>query len=158
MTDQKWRRLAEPQDAEDIASLVNAAFRAERFFTDDDRTNPEKVRALLQKGKFILAEEAEELAGCVYVEVRGQRGYLGLLAVDPVRQGSGLGSFLIAAAEEHCRAAGCRFMDLTLVNLRTELPGYYQRHGYVENGTEPFVTEARLKQPCHLVRMTKPLV
>jgi GNAT superfamily N-acetyltransferase len=158
MTDQKWRRLAEPQDAEDIASLVNAAFLSERFFTDDNRTNPEKVRALLQKGKFILAEEAGGLAGCVYVEVRGQRGYFGLLAVDPVRQGSGLGSFLIAAAEEHCRAAGCRFMDLTLVNLRTELSGYYQRHGYVENGTEPFVTDARLKLPCHLVKMTKLLV
>ena len=75
------------------------------------------------------------LAGCVYAELRGERGYFGLLAVDPQRQRCGIGARLIAAAEEHCRAAGCRFMDLTFVNLRQELPGYYRSLGYVENGT-----------------------
>ena len=64
-------RTAEPEDAEGIARLVNAAFRPERFFIDQDRTNSEKVRALLQKGKFLLLEQAGALAGCVYVERRG---------------------------------------------------------------------------------------
>ena len=151
-------RMAQLQDVENIARLVNAAFRPERFFIDHDRTNPEKVRELLQKGKFLLAEEAGALAGCVYMEVRGERGYFGLLAVDPALQRSGLGSRLVAAAEEYCRAAGCQFMDLTIVNLRTELPGFYHRLGYVESGTLPFPSEQEANQPCHLVRMSKPLV
>ena len=151
-------RIADSADAENISHLVNAAFRPERFFIDADRTNPEKVRALLPKGKFLLAEKDGVLVGCVYVEVRAERGYFGLLAVDPARQRAGMGSRLIDAAEQYCRAAGCRFMDLTLVNLRKELPGYYRRRGYVENGTLPFPDDQHPpKMPCHLVKMFKPL-
>jgi len=150
-------RTAQLADSENIARLVNAAFRPERFFIDADRTNPEKVRALLQKGEFLLAEEKDALAGCIYVELRGERGYFGLLAVHPARQRSGLGARLVAAAEEYCRAAGCQFMDLTIVNLRTELPGFYHRLGYVESGTLPFPSDQQANQPCHLVRMSKPL-
>jgi GNAT superfamily N-acetyltransferase len=151
-------RAAESADAENIARLVNAAFRLERFFIDGDRTNPDKVRALLEKGKFLLAEEAGTLVACVYVELCGERGYFGLLAVDPARQRAGMGSRLIEAAEEYCRAAGCHFMDLTVVNLRKELPGYYKRLGYAENGTLPFPEDQYPpKMPCHLVKMSKPL-
>ncbi|MGA8860760.1 MAG: GNAT family N-acetyltransferase [Candidatus Sulfotelmatobacter sp.] len=151
-------RAADPGDAENISYLVNAAFRPERFFIEADRTNPDKVRALLEKGKFLLAEDAGALVACVYVEVRGERGYFGLLAVDPARQRSGMGSRLIGAAEQHCRAAGCRFMDLTIVNLRGELPAYYRRRGYVENGTLPFPDDQHPpKMPCHLVKMFKRL-
>jgi N-acetylglutamate synthase-like GNAT family acetyltransferase len=150
-------RTAKGEDAENIARLVNAAFRVERFFTDGDRTSPEKVHALLRKGKFLLAEEAGALAACVYLELRGDRGYFGLLAVDPALQHSGLGSRLVAAAEEECRAADCQFMDLTIVNLRAELPGFYHRLGYAENGSLPFPPDQHTNQPCHLVKMTKPL-
>jgi ribosomal protein S18 acetylase RimI-like enzyme len=150
-------RVAEPEDAEDIACLVNTAFRPERFFIDADRTNPEKVRALLQEGRFLLVEQGGTLAGCVYVELRGERGYFGLLAVDPQFQRAGLGSRLISVAEEYCRAEGCQFMDLTIVNLRTELPAFYRRLGYAESGTLPFPSDQQANQPCHLVKMTKPL-
>jgi N-acetylglutamate synthase-like GNAT family acetyltransferase len=151
-------RTAESTDAENIARLVNTAFRPERFFIDADRTNPDKVRALLEKGKFLLAEEAGVLIACVYVELRGERGYFGLLAVDPTRQRNGMGSRLIEAAEQYCRAAGSNFMDLTTVNLRKELPGYYRRRGYMESGTLPFHADQHPpKIPCHLVKMSKPL-
>ncbi len=150
-------RMAQPDDAENIARLVNTAFRPERFFTEGDRTDPEKVRELLHKGKFLLAEEAGKLTGCVYVELRDDRGYFGLLAVEPASQRSGLGSRMIAAAEDYCRAADCRFMDLTIVNLRTELPRFYHRLGYTESGTLPFPRDQHTNQPCHLVKMSKPL-
>jgi N-acetylglutamate synthase-like GNAT family acetyltransferase len=151
-------RTAESADAESIAQLVNAAFRPERFFIDADRTNPDKVRELLEKGKFLLAEDDGKLLACVYVELRGERGYFGLLAVDPARQRVGAGSRLIEAAEDYCRAAGCRFMDLTVVNLRKELPGYYRQRGYAENGTLPFPSDQYPpKMPCHLIKMSKNL-
>ncbi|HEV8048573.1 MAG TPA: GNAT family N-acetyltransferase [Terriglobales bacterium] len=151
-------RMAQLGDAENIARLVNTAFRAESFFTNGDRTNPEKIRDLLQKGKFLLLEESGRLAGCVYVELRGDRGYFGLLAVDPALQRSGLGSCMIAAAEDYCRAADCRFMDLTIVNLRTELPAFYNRLGYTQSGTLPFPRDQHTNQPCHLVMMSKALL
>jgi N-acetylglutamate synthase-like GNAT family acetyltransferase len=150
-------RTAELEDAENIARLVNDAFRPERFFSNGDRTSPEKVRALMPKGKFLLVEEADALIGCVYIEVLGERGYFGLLAIDPARQRSGLGSRLVAIAEEECRSAGCRFMDLTIVNLRKELPGFYRHRGYVENGTLPYPSDLQSNLPCHLVKMSKAL-
>lgn len=150
-------RFAEAADIEAIAALVNAAFRPERFFIDADRTNPQQVAALLRKGKFILLFEGEVQVGCVYAELREDRGYFGLLAVDPRRQRSGLGGQLIAAAEDYCRKTGCRFMDLTFVNLRPELPGYYRRFGYLENGVLPFPPDQIPNQPVHLVRMSKTL-
>lgn len=152
-------RTGTPSDSDDIARLVNDAFRRERFFIDGDRTNPGKIRALFQKGKFLLAEESGTLVGCVYVELRGERGYFGLLSVDPKRQRDGLGSRLMEFAENDCRAAGCRFMDLTMVNLRAPLYSYYGNRGYVEDGTLPFPKEQHPpKIPCHLVKMTKPLM
>jgi GNAT superfamily N-acetyltransferase len=150
-------RTAEAADAPAIARLVNTAFVSERFFIDGNRTDPEKVAALLQKGKFLLLFENGELVGSIYTEIRGERGYFGLLAVDPRRQRSGIGARLIAAAEALCRSAGCRFMDFTFVNVRKELPGYYQRFGYVESGTAPFPADQVAKMPVHLVRMSKPL-
>jgi GNAT superfamily N-acetyltransferase len=141
---------AQPADAEAISCLVNHAFRSERFFIDEDRTSACKVRELLQQGTFLLAREDGVLAGCVYAELRGERGYFGLLAVDPTMQRSGLGSRLMDAAEQYCREAGCQFMDLTVVNLREELPEFYRRRGYAESGsgTEPFPAAARAKMPC----------
>jgi GNAT superfamily N-acetyltransferase len=148
---------AEATDAPAIARLVNEAFRPERFFSDADRTDPVKVAALLHKGKFFLLFDQEALVGCVYAEIRGERGYFGLLAVDPKRQRSGIGGQLIAAAEQYCRAAGCRFMDLTFVNVRHALPAYYERFGYAENGTLPFPADQVTKMPVHLVQMSKAL-
>ena len=150
-------RVAQIEDATNISLLVNDAFRPERFFIDADRTNPDKVRALLDKGKFLLAENDGKLAGCIYVELKGERGYFGLLAVDPTLQRSGLGSQLVAEAEQICLSAGCHVMDLTIVNLRKELPAFYRRLGYTESGTLPFPSDQQANQPCHLVRMSKPL-
>jgi N-acetylglutamate synthase-like GNAT family acetyltransferase len=96
-------RLAEMRDVAAIVEIINAAFRVERFFIGRDRTDADSVRTLMATGQFILAEDSERLAGCVYVELRKERGYFGLLSVDPARQKSGLGTGLIAAAENYFR-------------------------------------------------------
>jgi N-acetylglutamate synthase-like GNAT family acetyltransferase len=150
-------RTADASDAEAIARLINAAFQVERFFLEADRIDIEEVRTRLATGQFILAEANDALAGCVYVEPAAERAYLGLLSVDPALQRSGIGRLLVDAAEDHCRAAGCHFMDLRIVNLRTELPPFYRKLGYAENGTAPFPENARPKLPCHFLIMSKRL-
>ena len=89
-------RSAGERDVEAIVRLINTAFLVERSFIERDRTNPEIVRALMDKGKFLLADDGPSLAACVYVELRGERGYLGMLSVDPSRQRMGLGRQLLA--------------------------------------------------------------
>ena len=150
-------RIAEAADAAAVTRLINNAFQVERYFLGADRIGLEEVRARFDRGKFILAEEDGQLTGCVYVESGGQRAYLGLLSVEPSLQSAGRGKQLMDAAEDHCRAAGCRVMDLRVVNLRTELPPFYRKLGYVETGAMPFPEEVHTIVPCHLLIMSKPL-
>jgi GNAT superfamily N-acetyltransferase len=151
-------RIAEIEDAEAIVLVINAAFRpAEGFVFDSDRIDLDAVRDLVNKGTFLIADDHATLCGCVYVERRGDRSYLGLLSVDPQRQKTGLGAKLMAAAETHCAEAGSRHMDLQVVSLRTEMYGFYHRWGYAETGTEPLPPGLNPKLPCHFVKMSKPL-
>jgi predicted N-acetyltransferase YhbS len=151
-------RVATPADAQKITALINAAFRiVEEFFLDGNRITLAEVQASFASGAFLVACDDDVVSGCVYLEPRGERAYLGLLSVDPARQQSGLGSRLMAAGEEYCRALGAQFMDIYIVNLRTELPAFYRQRGYVENGTTPFPADVPTKQPCHFINMSKPL-
>jgi GNAT superfamily N-acetyltransferase len=150
-------RVAEISEAEGIVCLINAAFSIEKFFVDGERISVEQVRSMFSNGEFLLVDGDGPLAGCVYVEQRGERAYFGLLSIDPAMQRTGLGSRLVAAAEEWARAKGCRFMDLRIVNLREELPVFYRKLGYVEDGTDPFPEETPTKMPCHFVNMSRVL-
>jgi len=150
-------RTAEEGDAEAIARLVNAAFLVEQFFIERDRTNPATVRGLMKKGRFLLAEDGPVLAGSIYMELRGDRGYFGMLSVDPSRQGTGVGRRLVTAVEQAFLDAGCKFSDLKIVDVRTELNTLYRRWGYVETGTARYDDPTPTKIPVHFITMSKPL-
>ena len=150
-------RFAEPSEAPALSRLINAAFAVESFFKIGDRTSEEDVREHLAKGRFLITEESGSLIGCIYVEMNGDRGYLGMLSVDPAKQRLGIGSRLTAAAEEFCRESGCRFADLAVVNLREELPAIYEKLGYRVTGSGPFPEDKLVKVPCHFFRMSKEL-
>jgi predicted N-acetyltransferase YhbS len=162
-------RIAQREDAEEITTVINSAFRdAEKFFVEGDRVDVAEVRNFLSTGKFLLAESEHTLLGCVYVEPNHvdsdrssaqsrDRAYLGLLAVGPAHQQSGLGSRLMDAAEDYCRALGMRVMDIKVVNLREELAGFYRKRGYVETGTSAFPAEVETRLRCHFIDMSKPL-
>lgn len=153
-------RLATRADIPSVVSLVNRAFEVELFFLNGDRTNTDNVTEMMVKGEYLLAESPEgHIVGCVYFEKRGERAYFGMLSVEPALKGVGLGRLLIETVENHARKHGCVAMDITVVNLRTELPPYYRRFGYEISGElpPPELMVARSKVPCHLVRMSKSL-
>lgn len=65
--------------------------------------------------------------------------YLAMLSVSPDRQDAGLGTQVLAAAEDHARAAGARRIRMSVIHQRDELIAWYQRRGYVLTGeTAPF--------------------
>jgi len=152
-------RFAEESDLEAITALINRAFEVERFFKTNERLTLADTREYFAKGRYLLAEEGGSLIACAYVELQGDRCYLGQLSVDPSRQKSGLGRRLSVAAEEFAREMGVHQMVLTVVNLRTELPPFYERLGYTVTGTEPIPEQMarHVSQPCYFVRMSKPL-
>jgi N-acetylglutamate synthase-like GNAT family acetyltransferase len=151
-------RVAVAADAEAVSRVINTAFRkAESFLVDHDRIDLQTVQELFRTGTFLVAEENKVVVGCVHVEMRGDRSYLGLLSVNPDGQKAGVGSKVMTAAEDYCAKAGSHFMDLRIVNVRKELPEFYHRRGYVETGTAPFTAGLEPKVPCHFVNMSKPL-
>ena len=150
-------RDARASDAEAIARLVNAAFLVEQFFIERDRTNSEVVRGLMKKGKFLLAEDEQALVGSIYVELHGERGYFGMLSIEPSRQQMGIGHRLVDAAEKYFRNAGCRWSDMKIVSVRTELQTLYRRWGYMETGTAPYDDPIPTKMPVHFILMSKAL-
>jgi predicted N-acetyltransferase YhbS len=150
-------RLAEAADTEALVRLINEAFAVEKIVIEGERIDSEKVRALFETGNFLLLYEAQQLVGCVYVEVKGKRGYLGLLGVRPDRQKSGFGRRLATAAEDFLRKAGCEVVDLRIVSVRAELPPFYQHLGYAATAIAPIPDSVPLKIPSHFIVMSKRL-
>jgi ribosomal protein S18 acetylase RimI-like enzyme len=152
-------RLATPADRPRLIPLINSAFAIETFL-EGTRTDDERLSALMQKGEILLAENSSgQILASIYAETRGTRGYLGMLAVDPAHQRSGLGKRMLAAAENHFRAKGYEAIDISVLSLRPELLPIYRNLGFVETGTEEFLMSRALKddQHCHCITMSKPL-
>ena len=155
-------RAATPADIPELVRVINLAYLVEAEMFHGDRTSVADIGERLQRpnATFLVIDDnvsPGRIAGAVCVETRGNRGYFGMLAVDPSKQGRGLGRVLVRAAEAYCASAGCADLDLDVVDLRTELPGFYTALGFTRVGVTPFADPSRTKVPVHLVQMTKPL-
>jgi len=152
-------RFAAALDRPRLITLINAAFVVESFL-EGTRTDSGRLKAMMAKGCILMAEnDAGRLVASVYMERRGKRGYLGMLAVDPSLQNRGLGRRLLLEAEDRFRRQGCEGIDITVLSLRPELLPIYKRFGFVETGTEQFRTSQPLRPglACHCIVMSKPI-
>jgi predicted N-acetyltransferase YhbS len=152
-------RLATGTDQPRLIAMINSAFAIETFL-EGTRTDAERLGAMMQKGSILVAEDAPgELVASVYFELRGKRGYMGMLAVDPAKQGAGLSRLVIAAAEDRLRQEGCEAVDISVLSLRPELLPIYRRFGFVETGTEEFKFSRTFREDveCHCILMSKQL-
>jgi ribosomal protein S18 acetylase RimI-like enzyme len=153
-------RVAGANDRDRLIPLINAAFAAAEPFMTGPRTDPERLTTAMQTGALLLAEDAAgQLSASVYTDVRGERGYVGMLAVDRAHQGSGIGRRMMEAAEDHLRAQGCAAVDISVLSLRPELLPFYRKLGFVETGAEPFHYPHPIAggQACHCIVMSKKL-
>ena len=156
-------RTATVADASEIVTLVNDAFMIEADALSGDRIGLPEVRERLKRGWFLVCDaEAGGLAGCVYVEVRGETGYLGLVSVARSQQSLGLGRGLMTAGERWLREADCGVCELWVLSVRPELSAWYRRLGYRVVRTEPFEAvnpppTRRLLRPCYFEVMERDL-
>lgn len=152
-------RLASAADMPAMINVINAAFAIEDFI-EGTRTDEARLAEAMRNGEFLVAQDdAGGIMACVYVDIYGERGYFGMLAVDPAWKGQGLGRKMIEAAEAHCRKHSCKFMDIDVLSLRPELPPFYRKLGYIESGTGEFRPSRPLKPgyQCHVIKMSKNL-
>jgi hypothetical protein len=66
---------------------------------------------------------------------------------------------MVQAAEDYLRSRACPEVRIDVLSLRTDLPPFYRRLGYVELGTRPAPLVRRLKPgfECHSIVMSKML-
>ena len=154
-------RFATERDIPEIVRIINAAFRVEDFFVNGDRTNHADIAARMTDPsvRFLVVDAAEPgaLAAAVVVDVHDGQGHFAMLSVDPPLQGRGLARILMTAIEDYCREAGCESVDIEVVNLREELPAFYDIMGYTPTDSAPFPDKGKLRRDAHMVRMTKRL-
>ena len=152
-------REAAEGDIPAMMEMINSAFEEEAFFVNRPRTNAAQLAMHFRSGHFLLAHQGALLLASAYYEVRGEHGYLGMLAVRPGHQRAGMGRAILQATEGILRDAGCRIAELTVVNVRTKLLCAYRKLGYRDAGFVELPDELRekLTMPIQLVKMEKPL-
>lgn len=144
-----------PARAEDVAAvvdLVESAYRGESsragWTTEADilggqRTDPQGVLEVVQDPQSVLLlafSEQGTLIACCHVERHDDYSYFGMFAVRPTLQAAGVGKAVLAEAERLVvERWGVSEMHMTVISVREELIGWYERRGYRRTGkTSPF--------------------
>src|SRR5579862_405791 len=99
--------------------LVNSAYRGEAskkgWTTEADlldgiRIDEATLRKYLEDPSIIILKNIDEegrITGCVYLEIRTPKLYVGMFSVSPVLQGNGVGRNLLQAAETYAKQLNC---------------------------------------------------
>lgn len=154
-------RAATAADIGILVPLVTSAYRGEASragwtteadILDGNRIVPEVLLEDIARprSRILLAERDGEVVACAHVEARGDTGYFGMFAVRPALQGAGVGRLVLAEAERVAREDwGLLRMEMTVIDLRTELIDWYRRRGYRLTGeARPFpATDPRFGLP-----------
>jgi len=145
-------RVARSIDVPLIVTLVDSAYRGDAsrvgWTTEADllggqRTDAHAVDELIAKPQstVLLAVAGDDLVGCCHLEGHGTEAeYLGMFAVQPDRQGHGLGGTILAEAARRSRVDwGRGRLRMTVIAQRLDLIAWYERVGFRATGeTEPF--------------------
>jgi ribosomal protein S18 acetylase RimI-like enzyme len=127
------RTYAEP-DREAVIALWHAAGLT-RPWNDPGR---DIDRATSTWPELFLVAAAEGVVGTAMAGYDGHRGWVYYLAVEPGRQGEGIGRALLAEAESRLTALGCPKVMLMVRRGNEAAHGFYGGLGYSEDEVATF--------------------
>ncbi len=83
---------------------------------------------------FFVAVEGESLVGTIMAGYDGHRGWIYSMAVHPDQRGTGIGSMLLAFAEQSLVRLGCTKLNLQIHANNSDVVHFYESNGFaVEN-------------------------
>jgi ribosomal protein S18 acetylase RimI-like enzyme len=144
-----------------IVALVDSAYRGEESrkgwtteadLLDGQRTDAQEIEEILDdpEARMTLAIAGADIVGTVLSRREHDTVHIGMLAVRPTLQRSGIGRRLLEEAERLGRAElGCRQASMHVIESRPELIAWYVSRGYRDTGErEPFpYGDSRFGQP-----------
>jgi ribosomal protein S18 acetylase RimI-like enzyme len=149
-------RQALPSEHGDVDRILRAAFTPyiRRLGREIGPDYNGRLAASIDRGDVYVAADTKQVAGVAVTERQDGGLFLDRLAIDPARQRSGLGSFLLVRLEEVARAGGAATMSLYTAEMMEHLVRLYSRHGFeiVHRGPPDHG-----KDPHTRVHMVKPL-
>lgn len=144
--------IATENDIPELVALINSAYRGDSsrkgWTTEADilegiRIDADGVHEILADPNadlHLFFYPGEGLVSCVYLKEQPDNLYLGMLTVRPNLQAGGMGKYMLHYAENLAVQKGKSSIKMTVINIRTELIAWYNRHGYLHTGeTEPWV-------------------
>ncbi|MBF4471563.1 GNAT family N-acetyltransferase [Flavobacterium sp. HJJ] len=141
---------AASDDIPALEKLINSAYRGETskkgWATEADllagkRITLDQLNEIFKdKNNTILKfTENNQIIGSVLLTDKGDKLYLGMLAISPELQNKGIGKKILHEAEVHARSLGLSKIVMTVITIREKLIEWYNRHGYIDTGVrEPF--------------------
>ncbi len=158
-------------DTAELTSLVNSAYRgesskagwtSEAHLLDGTRIDDLEMLSYLQDENITMLKFVDDdglIKGCVYLEPKEAKLYLGMLTVSPWIQAKGIGRQLLAEAEKVAKKSNLPAVFMTVISSRKELIDWYIRRGFTETGEiRPFPVHKKfgiVKQPFELMVMEK---
>lgn len=144
--------IAGIEDIPALVKLINGAYRGEEskqgwtteayMVAGDLRTDETYMNELMMlPGATFLkyTNEDNQIQGCVFLHIREDKLYLGMLSVSPALQTKGIGKKIMAAAELFARDLHCPAVFMRVISIRHELIAWYERQGYHKTGvSQPF--------------------
>jgi ribosomal protein S18 acetylase RimI-like enzyme len=136
-------RLATYADAMVVTDLVNAAYRPqpgaggwthETGLVAGQRIQVEQAEKKIQQSNVLVGIHGTEIVACVQIQCKGKEAYIGMLAVRPHHQGTGVGKHMLDRAESLAVAQGVDEYRMLVLSARRELIDFYRRRGYSESG------------------------
>lgn len=166
--------IATKNDIPKLCALLNRAYRGapsrQGWTTEADiiqgdfRTDEEHLDALMSRPEsvFLKAVDAQgNLNGCVFLEKQVDKLYLGMLAVAPEVQASGIGKLLMREAESRANQMACRTIFMEVISVRHELIAWYERQEFRKTDLrKPFASPQKFGipvQPLEFVILEKRL-
>jgi N-acetylglutamate synthase-like GNAT family acetyltransferase len=160
-------------DIPELVVLINSAYRGEsskKGWTTEanliggQRIDDEGLTEQMSDPNSVILKNTNKdghITGCVYLQKRSEKLYLGMLTVSPTLQANGLGRQLLEAAENYARSINYHSITMTVITTRTELLDWYERRGYDKTGEViPLqITERNgiLNQPIEMFKLEKSL-
>jgi predicted N-acetyltransferase YhbS len=126
-------RPASPADVEAIEALVERAYGhyVERIGMRPGPMNDDYA-GKVGEGFAFVAEDEGEIVGLLVLVPLPEYLLIDNVAVEPSRQGEGIGIALLSFAEETARNAGLTEVQLYTHHLMSENLAFYPRRGYRE--------------------------